>query len=138
MAEPTSPDLRASDAERERVAVALREHAAAGRLEVEELEERLSLAYAAHTRGELAALRADLPPLEAPRPAGASSTRRVTAERASRLGGWIALSVLLIAIWALTGAGYFWPVWPILGTAFGVFGDSRRGTGGHGCRHRGS
>jgi hypothetical protein len=23
--------------------------------------------------------------------------------------------VLLVAIWALTGAGYFWPVWPILG-----------------------
>ena len=25
--------------------------------------------------------------------------------------------VLLVAIWALTGAGYFWPIWPILGTA---------------------
>ena len=22
---------------------------------------------------------------------------------------------LLIAIWAVTGAGYFWPVWPMLG-----------------------
>jgi hypothetical protein len=32
---------------------------------------------------------------------------------------FVATSVLLVAIWALTGMGYFWPVWPILG--WGVF-----------------
>jgi hypothetical protein len=32
---------------------------------------------------------------------------------------WIATSVMLVAIWALTGMGYFWPVWPILG--WGLF-----------------
>jgi hypothetical protein len=31
----------------------------------------------------------------------------------------VATAVLLVAIWALTGMGYFWPVWPILG--WGVF-----------------
>jgi hypothetical protein len=35
------------------------------------------------------------------------------------LRAWAATSVLLVAIWALTGLGYFWPVWPILG--WGVF-----------------
>jgi hypothetical protein len=25
------------------------------------------------------------------------------------------VSLLLIAIWAVTGAGYFWPIWPIMG-----------------------
>ena len=42
-------DLRASDAERERVAASLREHCAAGRLTLEELSERLDEAYRART-----------------------------------------------------------------------------------------
>jgi len=31
------------------------------------------------------------------------------------LRAFVATSILLVAIWALTGAGYFWPVWPIVG-----------------------
>ena len=45
-------DLRVSDEQRERVAVALREHCAAGRLTLEELSERLDEAYRARTAGE--------------------------------------------------------------------------------------
>ena len=62
--------LRASDAEREQVVDALRDHAAQGRLSTDELEERTGAAYAATTRGELVALRRDLPDeaLPAPRP----------------------------------------------------------------------
>ena len=59
MSEP--PDLRASDAERERTVEQLSDHALAGRLTVEELDERCERAYAARTRGELAALLGDLP-----------------------------------------------------------------------------
>src|SRR5687768_13325219 len=55
------PDVRASDAEREGVVARLREHAAAGRLDVDELEGRVGAAYGARTRGDLAALVADLP-----------------------------------------------------------------------------
>ena len=55
------PDVRASDAERERVVEHLREHALAGRLTVEELDERCARAYAAVTVGQLAELLADLP-----------------------------------------------------------------------------
>jgi hypothetical protein len=54
-------DLRASDADRERTVVALREHAAAGRLTVDELDERCEQAYAAKTLRELTRLQADLP-----------------------------------------------------------------------------
>jgi hypothetical protein len=54
-------DLRASDAEREELVAALRDHAAQGRLTTDELEERTGAAYAATTRGELVALRRDLP-----------------------------------------------------------------------------
>jgi hypothetical protein len=54
-------DLRASDAERERVVAFMREHALAGRLNDEELEERIGLAYASVTVGDLERLIADLP-----------------------------------------------------------------------------
>jgi hypothetical protein len=60
MAEDRHLALRASDAERERTADQLRHAAGEGRLTVEELDERLEAAYAARTRGELAALVADV------------------------------------------------------------------------------
>lgn len=56
-----SSELRASDAERERVVNFLREHALAGRLSNDELEERIGAAYAAVTRGDLERLIGDLP-----------------------------------------------------------------------------
>ncbi|MFF7729632.1 DUF1707 domain-containing protein [Streptomyces sp. NPDC008001] len=55
------PEMRASDAERERVAEALREGVAEGRLTMEEFEERLEAAYKARTHGELEPLVRDLP-----------------------------------------------------------------------------
>ncbi|MFF8311082.1 DUF1707 SHOCT-like domain-containing protein [Streptomyces lydicus] len=55
------PELRASDADRERVAEILRDALAEGRLVMEEFEERLDAAYRARTYGELEPLTADLP-----------------------------------------------------------------------------
>jgi hypothetical protein len=63
-----SDPTRASDTERERIADWLREAAAAGRLTVEELDERMGRAYSAVTRGELTSLIADLPVASAPPP----------------------------------------------------------------------
>ena len=57
----SDPKIRASDADRDRTAAALREHLAAGRLTTEEFDERLDKAYAAKTLGELDDLMADLP-----------------------------------------------------------------------------
>ncbi|GGM83276.1 hypothetical protein GCM10010106_32400 [Thermopolyspora flexuosa] len=54
--------LRASDADRERVVSVLQEACADGRLTVAEHEERVERAYLAKTLGELAALTADLLP----------------------------------------------------------------------------
>ncbi|PYC72080.1 hypothetical protein C7C46_25910 [Streptomyces tateyamensis] len=67
-------DLRASDADRERIAELLRDAYAEGRLSVEEHSERIEAAYTARTLGELAPLTRDLPshpaaPAQAPRPA---------------------------------------------------------------------
>lgn len=53
--------MRASDAERERIAEILREAMAEGRLEMEEFETRLDAAYKARTHGELEPLVRDLP-----------------------------------------------------------------------------
>src|ERR1051326_9215025 len=53
--------MRASDADRDRVADALRDAYAEGRLDVEEHNERIDRAYKAKTLGELVPLLSDLP-----------------------------------------------------------------------------
>jgi 2TM domain len=47
---------------------------------------------------------------------------RVKAKRAFRfhLTIYVVVNLLLIVVWALTGLGYFWPVWPILGWGVAV------------------
>lgn len=59
--EKRTPALRVADSDREEVAELLRNAVAEGRLELTELDERLSLAYAAKTRSELDRITADLP-----------------------------------------------------------------------------
>lgn len=54
-------EMRVSDAEREAAATELREHFASGRLNQDELDERLTAVFAAKTRGDLNALFTDLP-----------------------------------------------------------------------------
>lgn len=58
--QPPLPDLRASDADRERAVAILGRAAGDGRLTVEELEERTQLAYATRTHAELERLLADV------------------------------------------------------------------------------
>jgi uncharacterized membrane protein len=48
-----SPDLRASDQQRDRAAAEIREHYAAGRLSEDEFTERLDAVYRSRTLGEL-------------------------------------------------------------------------------------
>ena len=98
------PELRASDADRESTVALLREHGAAGRLAVEELEERVGAAYAARTHGELSELLDDLPARRAAR----TAVRKPQREEWS---GFLAVNALLVVIWAVSGAGYFWPAW---------------------------
>jgi hypothetical protein len=117
----SEPALRASDADREVTAERLRAAAVEGRLTPDELEQRVGAALAAGTYGELEVLVADLPappPADRPRPA---RTRRPRPE----LTTYLATAVLLVTIWALTGAGYFWPIWPILGWGVFVLGPAR-------------
>nr|WSW67560.1 DUF1707 domain-containing protein [Streptomyces sp. NBC_00995] len=59
---PSAGRMRASDADREAVVEQLREAAAEGRIDLEELDERLGLALTARTHAELAPLTDDLGP----------------------------------------------------------------------------
>ena len=81
MSEPDD-SLRVSDAERDATLRMLGDHAAVGRLTLDELEERSSRALAAKTRGELATLTSDLP-----QEAGQSASPRRPGPR-SRCAGW--------------------------------------------------
>jgi hypothetical protein len=112
-----APVLRASDAERERTATLLRDHAAAGRLTPEELGDRLDVAYAARTVGELDALTHDLPELGPPTARRSRPLDRPGArERALHAIGLVVLvNVACNAIWLATGAdGSWWPKWVLL------------------------
>ncbi len=123
-----NPAIRVSDDEREQHVDVLRRHAAEGRLTVDELEERVERAYAARTREELAAVLGDLPlssgsATQPPQPA--APTRRRLAS--SDLMPYVGVNLVLVAVWALTGAGYFWPIWPILGWGVGIACHARAG-----------
>jgi hypothetical protein len=126
-------ELRASDADRDRAAERLRAAAGEGRLSADELEERLERALAARTVAELTPLVSDLPaPPPARRPRAV--LRPALAARPD-LGPFVGVSVMLVAIWALTGMGYFWPVWPIMGWGISFLAPGRLGGS---CRRRSS
>jgi uncharacterized protein DUF1707 len=158
------PEVRASDEDRERVAREIREHYAAGRLDDDELNQRVDAAYGARTVGELDALRTDLPPL----PAAPADERAVVAQRRRELqrrllqqsGGALGAFVVCAVIWAAAGAsGSFWPIWilvvaliPLLRNGWRLYGPApeldrveqdlarrergeRRHDRGHGRRH---
>ena len=106
-------DLRASQDERDRVVERLRTHAGEGRLELDELEERVELALRARTRGDLAVLLRDMPRV----PNRERSRRQRTVARASAA---MALLPLLLAIVLFSAAPPMiaWMGWPILGFWF--------------------
>src|SRR3954451_156290 len=113
--------MRASDDDRERILRQLRRGYAAGRLEADELEERIGLATRARSREELRALTFDLP-----RDVRARGARAVVGVDRFMLRAhgttfaWV--NGGLVGIWALTGAGEFWPAFTIVpwGMALGA------------------
>jgi hypothetical protein len=115
-----TPEVRASDADREAVVNRLSGHGAAGRLDAEELEQRTAAALGARTVGELAVLESDLPATQAPRPARSAHGARIPP--LGRFRVYLPVIALLVVIWAVTGADYFWPIWPALGWGVALLG----------------
>jgi len=90
----SSPDLRASDADRDRVIDVLRAATADGRLTADEFNERMEAALASRTFRELAPLTADLATPQAsrpPEPAQAKDVIRIDQRGGSlqRTGRWV-------------------------------------------------
>ncbi|MBD0292137.1 MAG: DUF1707 domain-containing protein [Jiangellaceae bacterium] len=120
-------EMRASDADRDRVAEVLRDAHAEGRLSQDELLERLGAAYEARTYAELDRLVADLPrPARAPAPRLPSTPapRPVPPQvhhglwRPLQVGWWIWGMVVSVnvVIWLLVSISsgdlqHFWPIW---------------------------
>jgi len=116
---PGDPQMRASDADRDRTASLLREHHAAGRLTAEEFQERLDAAYAARTLGDIDRLMADLPSIDlyhlpdesmrrmaaagpARPPAAPGGHGRLSPAWRAAWGSWASVSMVLFVIWLVT------------------------------------
>jgi hypothetical protein len=115
-----NPSIRASDADRERVVEILRQHTAEGRITADEFEERMTAAYAARTMGALAELTTDLPVdladharRQAELARKARPRRTLSRQLRQEFSGLASLGVVLTTIWVISGAGYFWPAWPL-------------------------
>jgi Domain of unknown function (DUF1707) len=88
------PEMRASDADRDRVIDVLRGAVGDGRLTADEFEERVEAALASRTLGELAGLTADLvavpgPPAEVPAQAGDVARIDQRGGSVQRTGRWV-------------------------------------------------
>ncbi|MFJ3770201.1 DUF1707 domain-containing protein [Streptomyces sp. NPDC090075] len=93
-----APELRASDADRERVAEVLRDALAEGRLDMEEFEERLEATYKARTYGELTPITRDLPAPGAPPAVSLSKPPVVSGSWAGRIVGGEGSSSWAVAV----------------------------------------
>jgi Domain of unknown function (DUF1707) len=133
---PGDPRIRASDADRDRVASLLREHHAAGRLTAEEFHERMDHALEAKTLGELDELMTDLPAIDLYQLPDASLRRGPTRPGRSLLpadpgyadparftpgtvamGAWAVVTSAMVAIWAVAavvGSGPWFPWWALI------------------------
>lgn len=90
----SSPEMRASHADRDRVVDVLRVAAGDGLLTAAELDERLETALSARTVSELTALTADLPPVSASVGAAVAEVKEVlridqTHSTVKRVGRWM-------------------------------------------------
>ena len=104
-----------SDAERDGALAQLREHAASGRLSLEELDDRSERVLVARTSGELAGAVSDLPDLSS----WGYRLRHLSLQAHVLL--YTAANVAFLVVWQATreqergptdeGAGYWWPFW---------------------------
>ncbi len=122
---PRHSALRASDADRERVAERLRQATAEGRLLAEELEQRLGAALKARTYGELDAVVADLPAMRVARRGSRSATPLLRPALAVAIA-LAAVVVIALAVLVVTGVLAAWGLWMLV--AWWAFGGR--------CAHR--
>jgi hypothetical protein len=140
-------EMRASDADRERVVSAMQEQVGLGRLTLEEFEERSTVAYTAKTVGELRKLTRDLPiepfpepvrPYGVPQAAWSSPyyprTQQPQQVTLRRPNPWLLVPLAFISLMivgnvigaVVWGASVIFPVFILLFVALRLAGLSRR------------
>ncbi len=130
--DPQYQQLRASDADRTKASGMLADAYAEGRLDNDEYNQRLDQVMSSKSLGELVPVLSDITPAvagqqSAPQEACAPSNDAVGGgARPSWLSHfprwWISMAVMLNLIWLMTvlTSGrmiYYWPMWPMVGTA---------------------
>ena len=121
--DPRHPDhaqLRASDRDRDIIHDLLGTAYAEGRLSSEELDQRTDAVAGGRLLGELPALIGDLVPRTTTRPEAhhhrAEAERRYRAQRQQALMNFLVPTVICWVIWAVTTAGFPWPIFVMIGT----------------------
>jgi Flp pilus assembly protein TadB len=105
--------LRASDADREAIAAQLHKAAVEGRLDADELEERLHLALRARTYGDLRRLVVDLPAQPTRwEPRRRSSMAPLAFALALRVA--VAVAVVAVAIVVIVATAMWWLAWLVV------------------------
>lgn len=104
--------VRASDAERERIAKLVSDAAGEGRLTIAEADERLERVYTTRFRHELAEFVTDLPTEEQNR-TPVRMLERFPARLRVHAAVAVVFSVLLILRWAAMDVPFFWPIGPM-------------------------
>lgn len=105
--------VRASDAERERIAKLVSEAAGEGRLSITEADERLERVYTTKFRHELGEFVSDLPSSPAATPPARRGLDRFPTRLRVHAAVAVVVSVLLILRWAAMDVPFFWPAGPM-------------------------
>jgi uncharacterized protein DUF1707 len=107
-----APDLLVSDRDRSRVGDELRTHYEAGRLTLEEFQERLDELHAARTETQLENVLRQLP-------TGRPSVSPRDTRWRSLAVQYVLVNLVAVLIWVFGGAnGDFWPKWVFVVTLF--------------------
>lgn len=139
-ADPRNPQyqqLRASDADRSNAVTMLGNAYAEGRLDNDEYNQRLDQVMSSKSLGELVPVLSDIVPVaaQAPSPAPSGVQRGRPGFLAHFPRWWLGMAVMLNVIWLMTvlTSGhliYYWPMWPMVGTAIpmimGFMGNNGR------------
>jgi hypothetical protein len=122
-----NPKIRASDGDREEIAEILRDQHAEGRLDTDEMQERIDACYQAKTVGELDQLLEGLPRGGA----GAQQARPWSGLPRMRPFRLWPILIALVVLSAITGHAFFWIAIPLFFLATRFFaprcGRGRRG-----------
>ncbi|WP_227983249.1 DUF1707 SHOCT-like domain-containing protein [Nocardia spumae] len=126
------PTVRVGTAEREQAAAALGDHFAAGRLDLDEYDDRVSRAYTAKTTGDLIALFADLP---RPQPVPPAPPPRPSRGRRPLMPALLLATLVLAIVVAATTHMVPFFIFPAL-IFLVIHGRGRFGPPGYGRRGR--